>query len=192
MIGEMKCGMRVRALREERGMSLEDLAGNTGLSSQYLELLEAGEMTPSVGPLLKVARALGTRLGTFLDDEAGRDLCLVRACDLAAGDDASRQARGKRRQLTFHSLGAGKTDRHMEPFFIVIEPEEPGRPRELSSHEGEEFIVVTKGLLEVVLGQERHLLSPGDTIYFNSVVPHHVGCAGPERTEIHAVLYFPA
>jgi len=187
-----KLGERIRTYRERRGLTQVDLAERAGVSPAVLCALEEQGQTLSLGPLIKVARALGVRLGTFLDDEAGRDLCLVRACDLAAGDDASRQARGKRRQLTFHSLGAGKTDRHMEPFFIVIEPEEPGRPRELSSHEGEEFIVVTKGLLEVVLGQERHLLSPGDTIYFNSVVPHHVGCAGPERTEIHAVLYFPA
>ena len=192
MIGEKKCGMRVRKMRTEKAMTLETLAANTGLSVQYLELLENGDLKPSVGPLLKVALALGTRLGTFLDDEIGSDVSLVRAAELETDDTASREARGKRRQLTFYSLGAHKTDRHMEPFFIEIYPDEPGASKELSSHEGEEFIVVRKGSLEVILGQERHVLVPGDSIYFNSVVPHHVGCAGQEITEINAVLYFPA
>jgi transcriptional regulator with XRE-family HTH domain len=192
MIGEKKCGMRVRKLREERGLGLAELSSKTGLDENYLSALEAGEITLSIGPLLKVARALGTRLGTFLDDEIGSDVSLVRASDIEHEDAAARKARGKRRQLKFHPLGAHKTDRHMEPFFIEIYPDEPGTTRQLSSHEGEEFIVVASGQVEIVLGQEKHLLGPGDSIYFNSVAPHHVGCAGPEKAAIHAVLYFPA
>ena len=92
--------------------------------------------------------------------------------------------------LRFHSLGRGKSDRHMEPFFIEILPESEV-DKKLSSHEGEEFIVVISGELEVIYGQETHVLKAGDSIYYNSVVPHHVGSHGGRKAEIYAVLYFP-
>jgi mannose-6-phosphate isomerase-like protein (cupin superfamily) len=117
----------------------------------------------------------------------------VRAKDLGGTDDVVMPT-GKTTQgagLRFHSLGAGKSDRHMEPFFIEILPEEEGTEKTLSSHEGEEFIVAVSGGVEVVIARETHILGPGDSIYFNSVVPHHVGCVGREPAEIYAVLYFP-
>ncbi|MFO7596159.1 MAG: cupin domain-containing protein, partial [Desulfocurvibacter africanus] len=92
--------------------------------------------------------------------------------------------------LRFYSLGKGKADRHMEPFFIEILPESAA-DKSLSSHEGEEFIVVHKGKLEVVYARQTYVLQAGDSIYLNSVVPHWVGCHGDEPAEIYAVLYFP-
>ncbi|MCC7569646.1 MAG: cupin domain-containing protein, partial [Candidatus Methanofastidiosa archaeon] len=90
----------------------------------------------------------------------------------------------------FHSLGRGKVDRHMEPFFIEILPEHD-EERRLSSHEGEEFIVVVCGTIEVIYGTETHILEAGDSIYYNSVVPHYVSSANGEGASIYAVLYLP-
>jgi quercetin dioxygenase-like cupin family protein len=78
----------------------------------------------------------------------------------------------------------------MEPFFIEILPES-AEDKKLSSHEGEEFIIVFSGRVEVIYGQETHILEPGDSIYYNSVVPHFVGCHGGRTAEIYAVLYIP-
>jgi quercetin dioxygenase-like cupin family protein len=61
----------------------------------------------------------------------------------------------------------------------------------LSSHEGEEFIVVVSGEVEIIYGQETHVLKPGDSIYYNSIVPHHVSSRNNKKAEIYAVLYFP-
>ncbi|MBF0480996.1 MAG: cupin domain-containing protein [Desulfovibrionaceae bacterium] len=192
MIGERKFAQRIKKLRKNLGLSIEDLAARTGLDAEYLEALEHGAVSPALGPLLKVSRGLGTRLGTLIDDEFGSDVCVCRRADRSTGDDTLRKARKARHALAFHSLGAGKIDRHMEPFYIEIEPDDASVPKTLSGHEGEEFIVVISGTVEIVLGQERYLLGPGDSIYFNSVVPHHVGAAGPAKASIHAVIYFPA
>jgi quercetin dioxygenase-like cupin family protein len=78
----------------------------------------------------------------------------------------------------------------MEPFFVEIYPES-AQDKKLSFHEGEEFIVVLSGRLEVIYGQEVHLLEPGDSIYYNSVVPHNVSCKGTDKATIYAVLYIP-
>lgn len=192
-MNEKKLGERIRAFRELQDLSREDLAERTGLTLEFLTSLEKDDITPSLGPLLKVSRALGVRLGTFMDDEVGSDCCLVRCKDLGSGDDVVLHTGGAKQGegLTFHSLGAGKSDRHMEPFFIEMQPEPDGAEKSLSSHEGEEFIVVVSGRMEVIMARETHILEPGDSIYFNSIVPHHVGCAGTEPAQIYAVLYFP-
>lgn len=71
-------GSRIRAFREERDVDLETLAQNTGLSAEFLSKLEHDAIYPSIGPLQKVARALGVRLGTFLDDQFTRDPIISR------------------------------------------------------------------------------------------------------------------
>ena len=182
-------GSRIRAFREEREVDLETLAQNTGLDQCYLQKLESDTIYPSIGPLQKVARALGVRLGTFLDDQFTRDPimgCIHNSCE---GEEALHTGRIPRPSYTSQPLGKGKNDRNMEPFHIRIFPD--SGERKTSSHQGEEFILVLKGELLVVYGRENHVLKPGETIYYNSIVPHYVGAAGDEPVEILAVAYNP-
>lgn len=191
-MSDKKLGDRIRAYREGQEVSREELATRTGLSVDFLTALEEEDVTPSIGPLLKIALALGQRLGTFMDDVIDGDMCKTCRVDRAEDDAVLRKARGKRASFCYHSLGKAKTDRHMEPFFIEVYPDEEGTgEKPLSSHEGEEFIVVVAGELEVILGKEHHILGPGDSIYYNSVVPHYVGCGNAQKTDIYAVLYIP-
>ncbi len=186
---DKRVGERIRAFREKQNLSLADLSDRTGLDESFLSAVESEDRYPSLGPLLKIARALGLRLGTFLDDQVSRDPLIVRlnerSQELAmhqGGDTAASHA--------YYSLGRGKTDRHMEPFFIEMNPE-PEADNALSSHEGEEFIVVVEGQVQLLYGREKSILGPGDSIYFNSVVPHNVSATGGAKASIYAVLYFP-
>ncbi|MFO7718375.1 MAG: helix-turn-helix domain-containing protein [Thermodesulfobacteriota bacterium] len=187
-MAKSKVGKRIRTFREEQELALDDVANRTGLDTAFLRALEEDEVYPSLGPLLKVARALGTRLGTFLDDHLSEDPLIVRQTER---EEELSMLKGKDKpvSLRFHSLGKGKSDRHMEPFYVEIYPE--SEPQQLSSHEGEEFIVVVGGQVELVYGENRYFLGPGDSMYYNSIVPHHVGAAGETKAEIYAVMYFP-
>jgi len=182
-------GKRIRRFRELNEISLEELAHRTGLEESFLKSLEEDSVYPSLGPLLKVARGLGIRMGTFLDDELGHDPLIVRlgereeGLSMLGGKDCSVD-------MKFYSLGKGKTDRHMEPFFVELMPNSCDE-RKLSSHEGEEFIVVHDGAIEIVYGNDAITLEKGDSIYLNSIVPHHVACKGDSPASIYAVLYFP-
>jgi quercetin dioxygenase-like cupin family protein len=140
--------------------------------------------------LFKVSRALGIRMGTFLDDAEIVDPVIVKSSE-RSDDLTMHSGGGKRETVRFHSLGKGKADRRMEPFHVELFPEEDGAGHELSSHQGEEFLVVIKGRVRFVHGKETRILEPGDSLYFNSIVPHYVGCEGDEPAEIYAVLYFP-
>ena len=78
-------GRRIKRYREMNEISLEDLAARTGLQLSFLKSLEEDSVYPSLGPLLKVARGLGVRMGTFLDDELGHDPLIVRLGQREAG-----------------------------------------------------------------------------------------------------------
>ncbi|MBC17892.1 Transcriptional regulator, XRE family [Pseudodesulfovibrio profundus] len=181
-------GKRIQSYREKQNLSIEDLANRTVLSEDFIRAVEDDDMYPSLRPLVKLARALGVRLGTFLDDQVSSDPLITRLADRE--EELTMHPDGKEPGVVFHSLGKGKTDRHMEPFFIELLPES-AKDETLSSHEGEEFIVVHSGQVRIKYGQEETILSPGDSSYFNSVVPHNVACHGDEKAEIYAVLYFP-
>jgi transcriptional regulator with XRE-family HTH domain len=183
-------GSRIRKNREGQGISRGQLAEDTGLTEVFLEALEEDDVYPSIGPLQRVARALGVRLGTFMDDKITQDPIISRAGERTA-DLTMHKARNSRAELVYHSLGKGKSDRNMEPFYIEILPDEKGVEHRLSSHQGEEFILVTKGRLLVIYGRGEHILEVGDTVYYNSIVPHHVGAYGDESAEIVAVIYYP-
>ena len=184
-----KLGERIKNFREMNELSREQLAERSGLSLNFIIGLETENEYPSLGPLLKVARALDVRLGTFLDDEVSKDPLIIRLDERE--EELSMQSRkGKSVDLRFYGLGKGKIDRHMEPFFVKILPES-SLDKSLSSHEGEEFIVVVSGSVELIYGTETTVLKAGDSTYYNSVVPHHIGCFGDEPAEIYAVLYFP-
>jgi transcriptional regulator with XRE-family HTH domain len=182
-----KVGQRIRSFREKAELTLNDLAARTGLDEPFLKAIEDEDCYPSLQPLVKIARALGVRLGTFLDDQVSSDPLVVRKAERK--EEMVMHPEGREEAShRFHSLGRGKSDRNMEPFVIEMQPEEG--ERKLSSHEGEEFILVQSGRMEIVYGEKRAVLEPGDSAYFNSIVPHYVGATEGPAT-IFAVLYFP-
>jgi mannose-6-phosphate isomerase-like protein (cupin superfamily) len=135
--------------------------------------VEAGEAYPALGILLKLSRALGQRLGTFMDDHGLPDPLIHRARDRQPGFRPHLGSSAA--SIRYFPLARGKVDRHMEPLFIEIGPEEPAT---LTSHEGEEFLIAVSGQLVVHFGKDRHLLEPGDSVYYNSIVPHSVSAGG--------------
>ncbi len=189
MAAEQKLGKRIKSFREDRNISLETICEHTGLSEDFMNALEQDNVYPSIGPLQKIARALGVRLGTFMDDEITRDPIISRIgkCD---ADLAMHKSRNSNTSYVYNALGKGKSDRNMEPFFIEIMPDNAD-DRSTSSHQGEEFMLVLKGELLVVYGRETHILKQGDTIYYNSIVPHYVGAHGDSPAEILAIIYNP-
>lgn len=184
-----KLGVRIRTFREEKAMSRNELATRTGLNADYIRALEEEEAYPVLGCLTRIARALGVRLGSFLDDQVSRDPLIIRL-EERVPELSMPGGRNKPATLKYCSLGRGKSDRHMEPFHIEILPES-AKEKTPSSHEGEEFIVVLSGEVELIYGEEVHLLSTGDSMYYNSVVPHYISCRGGKKAEVYAVFYIP-
>ncbi len=184
-------GEKIKSLRTTKEISINDLSESTGLSVEQIKRIEDNTDIPSLAPLVKIARALGVRLGTFLDDQPNEEGPVV--CRKGEADDTisfSNNASDARHHMHYHSLSRAKSDRHMDPFIIDID-ESGNNEFSLSAHEGEEFIMVLKGKLEVEYGKKKYLLDEGDTIYYDSIVPHHVHAYEGKAARILAVVYTP-
>jgi len=185
-----RIGDRVRNFRELKQLSKEELAERSGLDINFIEQVEENSVKPALGTLLKFSRAMGIRMANFLDASVSKDPVVVRAGDRDGKQTAELSSEsGVPTSLIFHHLGQGKIDRHMEPFFIEILPQPPGQVK-VSQHEGEEFIAVVSGEIELQYGKDTYKLSPRDSVYYSSDIPHRLVALNDEKAEIFAVIYF--
>ena len=184
---EIRVGEKIKALREQKGFSLKDVADLTGFSTALLSQMENHLVSPSLGTIMKLARTLGVRVGDFLGETQGEPFTIVRKDERK---NVSRFASkdGVKYGYSYESLGFDKKDRHMEPFIVTLEPATV-KSAKTSVHEGEEFIFVLEGEMEVILGNHTDVLYPGDSIYYDSTIPHRVQCHQDKVTKILAVLY---
>jgi len=183
-------GEKIKQFREFRQISREDLALNANLDITQLEEMEGTAASPSLGHLIKISRALGVRIGTFLDDQDQVGPVIVKAGEEKKSHSFSTKDESTREHLNFFSLAQDKAGRHMEPFIVEIEPSKESDYK-LSTHEGEEFIYVLEGSIEINYGKELYRINKGDTIYLDSVVAHNVHAAGKQPAKILAVVYTP-
>ena len=185
-------GSKIKGLRETKNLSVEEIAESTGLSVEQITSIENDQNLPSLGPLIKIARALGVRLGTFMDDNDSLGPVVTRAEDREKDSSISfsNGAVDARKHMEYHPLAQQKAGRHMEPFIIDINPTE-NLDYKLSAHEGEEFIYVMEGEIEVEYGKEKYLLKQGDSIYYDSIVKHHLHGALGKSAKILALVYIP-
>lgn len=186
----MKPGKKIKSLREEKKLSLEEVAERVQLEAAQLAEIEDGKYGPSLGVLIKLARVLGVRLGTFLDDEVKQGAVVTRNGEASLASSYSNAAVNHKNHLSFFSLAHKKADRHMEPFLVEIKSGVPSNPL-ASSHEGEEFIFVMKGAIKIEYGKEVFELVKGDSIYLDSVVDHQIFSANNEDALLLAVVYQP-
>jgi transcriptional regulator with XRE-family HTH domain len=191
MAVEKNLGSRIKQIRLSKQIGLDELSAQTNLDIRLLEKIEEEKVVPSLAPLIKIARAMGVRLGTFLDDSDQIGPAIVRAGGQEKGVRFTSQGSLSREHLNFYSLAFNKAGRNMEPFIVDIESAEPSDYM-LSSHEGEEFIYVMEGKVEINYGKDVFLLNPGDSIYMDSVVLHNVHAADRQPARILAVLYTPS
>lgn len=185
-------GLKIKGLRESKNLSVEEIAERSGLSVEQINSIENDQHLPSLGPLIKIARALGVRLGTFMDDNDALGPVVCRAADREKESSISfsNGATDARKHMEYHPLAQQKAGRHMEPFIIDINPDK-NPDVQLSAHEGEEFIYVMQGELEIVYGKETYHLREGDSIFYDSIVKHHVHGAPGKSAKILAVVYIP-
>jgi len=184
-------GAKIVTIRESLGLTREQLAERCDCSETVIAGLERGDLAPSLTPLIKITRALGVRLGTLMDDDTRIGPVVTRSGETnGVSRVKSLEISSNAGALDFFSLAPNKTSRHMEPFIINIKPSS-GEASPLSNHEGEEFIYALSGAIEIEYGKDIFRLEPGDSIYYDSIIPHQVRARGSETARILAVVYTP-
>jgi transcriptional regulator with XRE-family HTH domain len=169
-------GGRIAGLRAERGMTLERLAQLTGFTKGYLSKIENGRKVPPIATLSRIARALHTEIGGFFADArrpVAREVTVVRA-----GERQAVVRGGSAFGYDYVGLALKRVHKRMDPFIFTFPPDIDKHV--FFEHRGEEFLFVLSGTVEFQVGDERFTLRKGDSIYFDSSVPHRGRSVGRE------------
>ena len=180
---ELELGRRIRAIREEKGLSLRTVADEAGVSESFLSQVERGVANPSVSSLRRIATALGESIGSFFEGPAV----------------AGRVVRAKERRRLVHPkrqyedvLLTPRESRRLQVILSTVEPG-GGSGEEPYSHDSdEECVIVLNGRLHFWVGEEFYDLSEGDSILFESRIPHRNVNPGPTKAEVLWVITPPS
>jgi mannose-6-phosphate isomerase-like protein (cupin superfamily) len=171
-------GQSIRAYREERKLSIEELAHETGYPADLLEKIEKDETTPPVALVLQLSRTLHVNVEALDDDKTKKASSRVKSQKRRAGSYAYTQ------------LTKSGSDKHLGGYLVTIEPNTAHEGVEYH-HEGEEFIYVLKGRLSISVGKNTSLLKQGECIHFNSALHHKLSNPSDEKADLLVVLYIP-
>lgn len=176
-------GDRIRAIREEKKISYDEMAALTGFDVETLKRIEANEIQPQLGTLVKLSKALDSAFSRILSGVGSRLYSVTRKHERKP---VTRSTSPKGKKLySYQSLAPEVQGRHMEALIVDLE-ENPDQ--ETSVHEGEEFIYVLEGTVLVKVEKDFFELEPGDSVYYLSTTAHMVA-AKKDRARILAVLY---
>lgn len=171
-------GKRIKTSRTRKKVTLDQLANDTGFSIEYLKQVESGKEMPPVGALLQISRALAIDSEDLLKEEQ-------RSRDRRAADYAKRT-----KNYAYTPLTPGAEHKHLKAFRIQIKALQEHKGVGYR-HEGEEFVYVLKGTVEVTVGEHVNRLEPGQSLHFNSGIQHHMRNTSKEEAELVVVVYNP-
>lgn len=185
-VRELQIGFKIRRIRQERRMTLQALADATGLSKPLLSQIENEQVIPPLATLLRIAKAFHVQLQSFFQEEGSSARCVL----TKAGESRKmlRRPAETPAPYTYHSLAHGKKNRSLEPFLVEVDVNE-WREEMMVSHEGEEFVFLLEGEIDLHYADQIYAMSPGDSVYYDSAEPHAIVARGPVRPRTVAVLF---
>ncbi len=189
-VTELNLGSKIRQLRKRKGMTLQNISDYTGLSKPLLSQVENGVIAPPLGTLIKISKALGVSIGYFFQESSvSHRICIVRKGERRR---VVRSIPDQKERVGYHyeSLAYQMADRQMEPFIVTFEPTD-SKDQKIYSHTGEEFLFIQKGKLEFRGAGKTLILEEGDSLYFDSGIPHALRGVGDEPAKALAVIYSP-
>jgi len=168
-LGDYAIGDKLRALRLKKKMGLVELGRHTGLSAAMLSKVERGKLFPTLPTLLRIALVFSVGLEYFFSDDQKRHVFgIVRRTQRKRFPE---RPDGRDISFYFESLDFAAVERKLNAYYAEFQPLHPGKAR-LHHHSGVEFLSVLRGKLELHVGTEEHILESGDSIYFDSSLPH--------------------
>jgi transcriptional regulator with XRE-family HTH domain len=182
--GVEEIGQRIKILREEKGLSLDEVSNLTGFDVELLSNIETNKVQPQLGTVIKLSKALDSAFSRLVSGTGDRIYSITRKKEQKVVSRSTSQ-KGKKQVYIYKSLAPEVKGRHMETLIVQLE-ENP--EKEVSVHEGEEFIYVLDGIVTLDIGDDNFELEPGDSAYYLSTTPHQVASKKGKAT-ILAVLY---
>jgi transcriptional regulator with XRE-family HTH domain len=162
-------GEKVHSLRMRKKMGLVELGRHTGLSAAMLSKVERGKLFPTLPTLLRIALVFSVGLEYFFADDKKKHVVAI----VRRGERKRFPERPDGRDISFHfeSLDFAAVERKLNAYYADFQALPRGKAR-LHNHAGVEFLSVLSGTLEMHIGADDHVLEAGDSIYFDSFLPH--------------------
>ncbi len=178
---------RIKDLREAKGFTAEELARLCGVSTEDYKILEQGETDFSFTFIYKCAKACGVEVVDILE---GTSTTLTSFAITRKGEGLKIV---KKHGVEYDNLAPKFKEKLAEPFLVKFPylKEEQNEPLALNSHNGQEFDVIVKGSLKVQVGNHIDILHEGDSIFYNSIIPHGMIAVSEGGCEFHAVVLNP-
>jgi len=169
-------GDRIRKMREKLNIDLTQLAEKTGYASEYLKEIEEGKISPPVGTLIQISRALS-----------------VASSSLLAEEKKAERRKGyiqRTKAYSYKCLTPGAEDKHLWAYLITLDPK---KEHEMVAfqHEGEEFVYAMEGRVEIKVGETVNVVKKGASLHFNSGVPHHLKNLSTKQSKLLVVVFTP-
>ncbi len=178
---------RLKMLRKKNRFSLDTLSQMTGVTKSYLSKLERGLSQPSISIILRLASAYGLSVADLVDEHVSEpgDIAIVRKSErkLIRMPEVAGEGLGSMR---YQILGGAGSEWALAPF-IALPPMEFPDEDAVMPHDGEEFIFVVQGVVEIKIGERIFRLNSGDSVHFNSEYPHRFRSVGKKAAEVLVV-----
>lgn len=186
-VKNLHIGKKIRELRKKGGLVLQDLSDRTGLSKPLLSQIEKEAVSPPIATLLKISKALNTNISFFFQNDSSEEKVVVVRKDESKVID-SRYFGKEESGYYYEALAFKKPQKYMEPFLVEFKRK---RVDQLSyfSHDGEEFIYLLEGTLEFRTEDQQYVLNPGDSLYFESSIPHAYRALEKRNAKALSVIY---
>ncbi len=172
-------GERIQKMREAQELSVEQVARLTGIEAERLRAFERGDAVPSIGAVIQLSRVFGSKMEGLLHGGATvtESLTICRSGESFSGEQGDTE-----QSYAYHSLTRPGTAGHvMEPFLLTFDPKVPQGAA--ITHDGQEFVYVVEGAIELFYDGRNYRLAKGDSAYLDSSRPHtfHGVGEGPAR-----------
>ncbi len=177
-------GERIRKLREAQDMSLEQVCKLTGIDAARLSAYEDGTAVPPIGVVIQLSRVLGSKMEGLLHGggTVSESLTICRSGESLGGEQG-----GTEQSYAYQSLTRPGTAGHlMEPFLLSFDPAVP--PGVPITHDGQEFVYVVEGAIELFYDGRNYRLEKGDSAYLSSSLPHTFHGLGDSVAKMLAVV----
>ena len=186
-VKKLHIGKKIRELRKKGGLVLQDLSDRTGLSKPLLSQIEKETVSPPIATLLKISKAFNTNISFFFQDDGPEEKVVVVRKDESKVID-SRYFGREESGYYYEAIAFKKPKKYMEPFLVEFKRK---RVDQLSyfSHDGEEFIYLLEGILEFRTESQQYILQPGDSLYFESSIPHAYRALERKNAKALSVIY---
>ncbi len=171
-VAALNLGNKIRNLRKHRALTLQEVSDLTGLSKPLLSQIENNIAAPPIATLIKISTALGVKISHFFQNQNMDDrIVVVKKNERYGVKKLFHHKNETRIGYRWESLAYPMVGKQMEPFVVEIEPRDEDDLL-FNDHKGEEFHFVLDGIVEFRSAEQVHHLEKGDSIYFDSSIPH--------------------